>query len=392
MNKKKILVLSSLGGYGHIAAANTLKNLLGEDYEIDVVYPIKDLRFWKVPSGEQIYNFLLAKNLTRVINFMVRTFPETLFRNREKKLQKMIERHIDEKKPEILISVIPYTNYPASEAARTRAIPFLMITTDNDLKNWVFALEKRKVENFKVTIGHDLPTSKKRLLDCRVPEEAIETIGLPLRPDFFHTKSKKDLRQAYGIPKEKNVVLIMMGGMGAKSIFEYASVLAKVPLNVHLLVCTGRSEHLATKIKTIEADPTNTIEIIPFTDKVGELFAVSDLLLTKPGPGTINEAQQMKLPILIDRTRVPIFWEEANIDLVLRQKVGACIEQIEDAPAFVKQFLFDEQTKEAVARAYETIEQNRFAKRIQSLIEEMCGEHHQAEIVMTSRSFDPARL
>ena len=49
---KKILILSCLGGYGHIAATNTLKQLLGDEYEIETIYPIKELRIFGIPTGE----------------------------------------------------------------------------------------------------------------------------------------------------------------------------------------------------------------------------------------------------------------------------------------------------------------------------------------------------
>ncbi|NGX59295.1 MAG: Processive diacylglycerol beta-glucosyltransferase [Chlamydiae bacterium] len=384
--KKKLLILSCTGGYGHIAAANTLQTLLSDEYEMEVVYPIKDLRICKVPNGEAFYNYLLTNNLTPLTNWIVRTFPAKLFAQRSKKIKRMIETHISEKKIDCVISLIPFVDYPASEAARKMGIPFILVTTDNDLHNWAIDLDQKKHHQFKMTVGFDLPTSKGTMLAKNIPEEEIEVIGLPLRPEFLQMKSKEELRSEYEILQNKNVVLIMMGGTGARLSYQYLKAISQYSQNLHLIVCAGRSKKMAKKLKSIHPATGNTIDIIPFTEKVHELFALSDLILTKPGPGSINEAISCKLPILLDRIKPPVFWEEANIDLVLKYGIGACIRTVSEAPEMISRFLFDEQVRESVARAYEKVPVNQFADRIKPLLEEMMGQNLSGEVVMTSRS------
>jgi len=392
VSKKKLLILSSFGGYGHIAAASTIKKLSSNEYEIDVIYPIKELRLYKVPCGESLYNYALSKNWNRFTNIVVRTIPEKVFQNREEKTCQLIQKHIDEKNPDLVISLIPFINYPASEAARRCGIPYLLVTTDNDLHNWVYRLDKQTNPEFRVTIGSNLSTSKGALLEKGIPEEAIETIGLPLRPEFLQSKTKEELRGEYEIPENKSVVLLMMGGEGSRSIYQYAKTLAESPLNAHFVICTGRNGNLANKLKKIEPFPGNSIAIQPFTEKVDEVFALSDLIITKPGPGTINEARSLGLPILIDNIKPPLFWEQANIDMVLSQKIGACIQSMKEVPDLVKKYLYDEQTREEVIRAYKQIPQNKFATEIKQLIDEMCEEPLIGEVAVTSRSYSPNSL
>lgn len=386
MRKKKLLLLSSYGGYGHIAAANTLKKLLGETYDIEVVYPIKELRMFKLPAGENFYNWLISNNLNGLTNWVVRLLPAKLFANRTEKTTRLIRDHIQSKKADIVVSLIPFVNYPASEAARQCDVPFLVITTDNDLTNWVFNLEKMDVSKFKVTYGFDLETTKGLLTRKGISENAMEQLGLPLRPDFIDTEDKKTLRAKYEIPEGKNVVLIMMGGAGSRVTVKYVKALIARSMNLHVLVCAGRSRHLARKLKSLTPATGNALDVIPFTEKVHELLALSDLLLTKPGPGSINEAYALKLPILLDHTKPPLFWEQANIDLVMRDGVGACIDQIKDTPDLVGRFLFDEQTREQVLRAYEAVPENRFATAIPELIGEMLEVPATGEVVVTGRN------
>ncbi|MBS0629647.1 MAG: hypothetical protein JSS30_05420 [Verrucomicrobia bacterium] len=373
---KKILILSCLGGYGHVAATNTLKQLLGAEYEIETIYPIKELRIFGMPTGEEFYNYTLARNWTRFINWYAKVLAFPIFAQREQKAIGQIERHIQEKKPDIVISVLPFVNYPASEAARKSGVPFLLVTTDNDLYNWVFGLEKSRHENFRVTIGADLPTSKGLLLKHKVDQKAIETTGFPLRPNFFHCKAKEQLRQQYKIPLDKKVVLIVMGGVGGRCAYSYAKTIIESTPDVHLIVCAGRNKKLFAKLKKLGGDLT----VMPFTEKMDELFAMADLIITKPGPGTINEVLSVKVPLLVDRTKTPLFWEEVNIDWVTNLKVGSVVKSFRELPALVNKFLYDEGICAEVAQRYAQIPENHFADRIETLIQEMCGE----EVLQTS--------
>lgn len=390
MHKKKLLILSSYGGYGHGAAANALKSLLGHQYEIEIIYPIKELRIFGISSGEACYNFLIARNyLNPLTNILLKTPPTYIFRHRREKTRSIIQKHIEEKKPDLVISLIPLVNYPASEAARLCSTPFLIITIDHDLHIWAFELEKIQHPHFKVTIGDDLPTSKGKLLEHRVPKEAIETIGLPLRPEFTKAQNKELLRKKYQLPENKPVLLIMMGGVGGRSTLKYVKKLNRSLENLHFIVCTGRNKKLAQEAYQIAPLQGNSIQVMSFTEHVHELFAVADLLITKPGPGTLNEAFSQKLPILIDYTSVPIYWEKVNIDLVVSKKVGSFIPSFEKAPELVRQFLYDEQLREEVARAYRTFAPNQFGSKIKHLIEELCPEVLSGEVVMTSRNITP---
>lgn len=384
--KKKILILSSFGGYGHIAAANTLDTLLSREYEMEVIYPIKEIKLWKVPHGEGFYNYLLSNNMTSVANWVVRNMIGPMFIRRQPKMEGQIYAHIQKMKPDIVISLIPLVNYPASEAARKADIPFLLITTDNDLTNWAFSLRKKQPARFKATIGASLPTTIGIFREENIFDEEMEVTGLPLRPEFLDLRDKAELRKEYEISMEKPVVLLMMGGVGARLSYQYLKALAKSINGVHFIVCAGRNKGLTKRLEKIEPLEGSSIQVVPFTEKVHELFALSDLIVTKPGPGTINEAICCKLPILVDKINTPLFWEEANIDLVCNSNIGSCVSKIEEVAPLVKKYLFDEQTRETVIRAYKEMPKNHFASRIKPMIQEMIEASVPGELVMTSRS------
>jgi processive 1,2-diacylglycerol beta-glucosyltransferase len=389
--RKTILILSSTGGGGHIAAANTLQSLVGEEYDLKMVYPINQLRIWGVPSCEQFYNMMLRKSWIRSMNFIVRHLAPPIFRSRLGKIEKIISSYINTYDPDLIISLIPFVNYPASEAARKKEIPYLLVTTDNDLRNWAFELERLKHPQFKVTIGSDLPTTRDVLLKKNIPESAIETIGLPLRPDFIAQKDQEKLREEFSLPQDKAIILIMMGGAGSETAYEYTKKIGEMDLGAHLIVIAGRNKKLKKELEEVKLHPSNSLTVFGFTDRVSDIMAVSDVIITKPGPGTINEAIAMKLPILIDNTDISLFWERANVDMVMKYGVGQRIREFSQVKNLLTAYLKDSRTKELVEQSYVSAPSNQFHLRILGIIEEMIALREQSlseSSVATIQEFD----
>lgn len=370
--RKTILVLSSTGGGGHIAASNTLQKLIGEEYDLKTVYPINQLRIWGVPSCEQFYNMVLRKGWIRSMNFIVRHLaPPMIFRPRFGKIEKIVTSYINTYQPDLVISLIPFVNYPASEAARRKEIPYLLITTDNDLRHWALELERVKHPQFKVTIGCDLPTTKELLLKKNIPENAIETIGLPLRPDFIAQKDAKRLRKEFDLPLNKEIVLIMMGGAGGETAYAYAKKIGSMDLGAHIIIIAGRNHKLKKDVEQLRLHPSNSLTAFGYTDRVSDLMAVSNVIITKPGPGTINEALAMKLPILIDNTGISLYWERANVDMVVGNGVGQKIKEFNQIKGLLTTYLKDPKAKQALKKSYVTAPSNQFHLRIRQIIQEL---------------------
>jgi len=369
--KKKILLLCSAGGYGHVAAANTLKNLLSDQYEFKVIYPIDLLRIWGVKSGDQVYNWMLQGGWIRSVNIITKHLAPKIFRSRKRKIESLISRQIQQEQPDIVISLIPFINCPASEAARKQGIPYLIVTTDNDLRNWVHGLQGVSHPNFKVTVGSDLWCSREMLRKRNIPDSAIETIGFPVRPDFFEAKNREALCREYNIPSNKPVVMVMIGGQGGRAALSYAETIGASQLGVHLIVCSGKNKALANELQEVHLHATNSMTIMEFTDKVSDLMAISDLIITKAGPGSITEAMVMQVPILIDATSPILSWEKANIDLIMHYEIGDFIEDFDEVETLIREFLFDSELRQKMKGSYKKIPINRFNASIPSLVKEL---------------------
>lgn len=385
-NRKTILVLSSTGGGGHIVASEALQSILGDEYELKIVYPINQLRVWGIPSCEEIHNAILRRGWIRSWNFIVRHVAPPVLRSRKAKVEKIVDSYIHAYHPDLVISLIPFINYPASEAARKSDIPFLLITTDNDLKHWVHEMDKIKHQQMKVTIGTDLPSTREMLMKKNIPSHVIETIGLPLRPDFMSQKDRQKILDEFHLPASKDIVLIMMGGAGAAIAYDYAKKIGSLNLGTHLIVIAGRNKKLKKELEQIKLHPSNTLSAIGFTNRISDLMAISDVIITKPGPGTINEAIAMKLPMLIDNTHVSLFWERANVDIVMNYGIGQKVKKFSQLKDLLIPYLKDPETKQSLEKSFLNVPVNQFHLRIPEIIRELIALKGQNQVVTLEES------
>ncbi|MCI0381857.1 MAG: hypothetical protein L0207_02245 [Chlamydiae bacterium] len=367
---KKILVLSSRGGYGHVVAAKSLESLLPTHYALHIVYPINELKIWGVPSGESFYNALITNNWNRMTNFIVRNLAPPIFQARLDKTEKLIAQHIEEQKADLVISLIPFINYPASEAARKAGIPFLLITTDYDLHNFIYKLDQVIHPKFKMTVSSHLPAEIKIVLNRFVSVEVIEEIGLPLRPQFYSQRNKAELKEKYKIGRNQSVILLMFGGVGVKNLIPYTKEIAKCDLNTHIIICTGKNKNIISALQDIHVHPNNSIQIFPFTEEIPELMTISDLAIMKSGSISVTEAIAMKVPLFVDVTNAPLFWEKLNVDMISSFGIGGAIYQFSDLKKLL-QNLQNQGMINQMRSAFLKIPENQFNKKIVPLIEQM---------------------
>ena len=184
-------------------------------------------------------------------------------------------------------------------------------------------------------------------------------------------KDKQKIIDEFHLPSKKEIILIMMGGAGGDTAYEYAKKIGAMNLGVHLVVISGRNTKLKKDLEQLRLHPSNTLSAFGFTDRVSDLMAISDVIVTKPGPGTINEAIAMKLPILIDNTDTSLFWERANVDIVLKYGIGQRIKKFSQVNDLLTTYLKDSDARQNAVQSFFNVPANQFHLRIPQIIHEL---------------------
>lgn len=382
-NKKQLLILTSKGGFGHMAACDSLQSTLGEEYDITIVNPfeeiIEDLDIikkitLKKMDGEQFYNKILSSGWINFFNFNARHIVPFTTKRMSKLMEKRFLNYLKKTMPDLLISVIPVITLPASNAAWRLRIPYLMITLDYDLTMWLIGIKKAKHQNITITVADDY--TKEKFLTKKLPNHInkIHSIGVPIRKSFFDNRDLLAIKKEWQIPIDKPIVMILMGGAGSAQAYHFFKELAQFENPIHILVCMGRSTLIEKNIKKIHCNENVTYSCIPFTKKIPDLMAVSDLLITKPGPGTVTEAMLMKCPVLLDRTITTLFWEKKVFNLVRRHGIGDEIKSLSSLNKIVEGILYNSDKQSNIKNAFKKIKTYNFDKDIKKIIESLCNQ------------------
>lgn len=348
--KKDVLIFTSNGGGGHTAVANALKDYLKDRYNIKIVNffsevmssldTVRNFTFGKI-SSEDFYNFCLKYRFIKLVNVFT-TFGSWVLNSKYYSIEKAAYNFINKNipKPDLIISVIPMVNNVILSASKKLNIPFLVVTNDLNTINYINGIEKVDYSKFYYTLPFRDKDIVKIIENINIPKDQLFFSGFPLRPDFFNKKrDKNSVFKDFNIPKNKNKVMILMGGTGSYITYKYIKTLSKYKKPIHIIACLGKNENIAKSIDNIRLPKHITLSKIGFTDRIADLMSVSQVIITKSGPGSICEAIASGLPMIIDKTAEIIKWEKLNIDFVEKYKLGTVLYDIKNLNKEVEKIL-----------------------------------------------------
>jgi 1,2-diacylglycerol 3-beta-galactosyltransferase len=214
---------------------------------------------------------------------------------------------------DMIVSVHPVVNAPAMRALGEGHPPFITVVTD-------------------LVTTHAMWYSPRVDL-CIVPTEAafqrglkygmtpdqMQVIGLPVANRFCQPPGDPQaLRARLGWPQDRPVILLVGGGEGMGPLEQIADAIAEARLPAALIVIAGRNQSLKTRLEK-RAWPMPT-RIYGFVREMPDFMRAADILVTKAGPGTVSEAFNAGLPLVL-YSRLP-GQEDGNVTHVVSEGAG----------------------------------------------------------------------
>lgn len=379
IRKKRIVIFSSTGGGGHTAVSKGLKHYLKNEYDITIVNIFQevlssvdtlDMLTFGMISGEDFYNFCLRVRWTNLVGHFVRAGC-SYFAFRQKTIENLIADYFSSEKPDLIISVIPTVNAALLAVSERLDIPFLVLTNDLDTTNYVTGIQNPSYKKFRYTLPFDDPVLLEKIKQAGITKAHVVITGFPLRPEFFVAKDTLGIKKDFGVHPRRPVVMIFMGGAGSNATYRYVRKLTKMGLPFHILACLGRNENLKRNIQKILLPPHVSITIIGFTDRIADLMAIADVIITKPGPGSLCEALQSNVPMILDRTSATIWWEELNVNFMLNRGFAEVITDFNDLITVFPKYITNKAFREEVKQRMRDFKRERFNLKIKPLISDM---------------------
>ncbi len=341
----KILILSASVGSGHMRAAEAVQCALRETRP-EVQTKVVDVLDFAAPLFRRMYRegYLgLASAAPRAFGYFYDAFdrPGEAMPLREfargflqRRGMKDFVRYIKEEACDAAVNThfLPAEILADLKARGELRVPQTMVVTDFDAHRfWA----RRPCEHF---FAGSIPGAAS-LICCGVPAGDITVSGIPVHPVFSCLPYRTEALKSQALPGDRPVVLQMAGGDGLGAMEEIWKSLLSVERPLDLIAVAGRNAKARERIERVPVPARHRARVLGYTDKVQELMAASDLLVSKPGGLSVSEALSCGLPFAAIMT-IP-GQEKRNADFLLDHGAGIRIESPADLAGQVSALLED---------------------------------------------------
>ena len=336
---KKVLIMSASTGGGHNRAARAIKeelesrtidNMSIECEIVDSLKLVNNTMDKVISRGYEKSALYTPKAYGSVYRFSETTIAS---KNEFKTnpltslMARKFKHLLNESTPDLIIGTHPFPMIALSTLKKNNNIhslsrsesfykstkvdipPMISVLTDYTTHStWI----QNEIDYY--IVGHEYV--KELLVYEGVDSEKVKAFGIPVEKSFLSHRDRETVLTELGLSPEKLTVLLMGGSFGAGNIIETLEDLIAIDRDFQILVITGRNEHLKDKLsKMLDSTIHNkNICLLGYTNKMNDILASIDVLISKPGGLTTTEALLNDVPMI-----VPYFipgQEEENLDFL----------------------------------------------------------------------------
>jgi len=169
--------------------------------------------------------------------------------------------------------------------------------------------------------------------------EVFQTSGMILRPEFYSLPclEKGEERKRLGLDPDLPTGLVLFGSEGSNAMFPIAQDLGNSASDLQLILICGRNRSLEERLKRLKT--RNRMLIEGFTKEIPRYMQLADFFVGKPGPGSISEALQMGLPVIVERNAWTLPQELYNTAWVAEQGFGVVLRNFRGIDRAVQELL-----------------------------------------------------
>ena len=332
------LVYFNAGG-GHLASAQALSGALqaqdaGWQVRLVNLFELLDpqQRFRKLTGSapEDWYNRRLARGWTLGMAQELKLL-QGLIRLLHPKLTRQLQQHWLRTEPDILVSLIPNFNRALYDSLNSSlpGRPYVTVLTDLADLPPHFWIEPGQAQHF-------ICGTPRAVEQARAPGHDADRIhatsGMIIRPDFYRPRlsDRAQERIRHGLDPQRETGIVMFGGHGSKAMLGIARQLADQQL---ILVC-GHNRALARQLRAEPAAAPRLV--VEFSRDIPYYMQLADYFIGKPGPGSLSEAVQQGLPVIVVDNAWTMPQERYNADWVREHGLGVVHDSLRTLAAAVR--------------------------------------------------------
>ena len=318
------LVYFNAGG-GHRAAAQALESVIRDaaiPWQLRLVnlMEVLDPRdVFRKATGlgpEDLYNGRLRRGWTLGLAQELKLL-QGLIRLFHRPMTQQLRRHWLRSRPDLVVSLVPNFNRTMFQSlnAALPGVPYVTILTDLADYPPNFWIEPGQAQH--LICG--TPKAVEQARAAGYPEARIHaTSGMIIRPDFYRASDieRGPERRKLGLDPDRTTGLVLFGGHGSAAMQGIARALDDTQL---ILIC-GHNRVLAQRLRAMSFSAPRLV--VEFSTEIRRFMQLSDFFIGKPGPGSLSEAVQQRLPVIVARNSWTMPQERYNTQWVRENHYG----------------------------------------------------------------------
>jgi 1,2-diacylglycerol 3-beta-galactosyltransferase len=348
---RKLTIVFHHAGGGHRSAAEAVRSILTTqnqssqhqpwDVELLDIQELLDrldlIRRFTGIRIQDVYNQILRRGWTRFTPQLLRILQATIWVYHSP-ITKVLREYWQQHPTDLVLSVIPHFNREIAESLEVngqKRWPFVTLITDLAVYPPHFWIER---SSEYIIAGTERARAQAVAMGLS-SDHIFLTSGMVLKPKFYDTQSieftasnRLAERERLGLERDCRTGIVLFGGHGSSVMIDIVKRLDQSRADVQLILICGHNQKLEAGIKAL---PTRKPKLVlGFTQNVEHYMGLADFFIGKPGPGSISEALQFHLPVIVECNNKTLPQERYNAEWVAENGFGIVVPSFRDiAPA-----------------------------------------------------------
>ena len=135
------------------------------------------------------------------------------------------------------------------------------------------------------------------LVAAGAPASRVVTTGQPIDPVLACLPDRESARETLGINQNAFQLLVLLGGTGLGNPDRILAEVLKIQHELEVVIITGRNQSLEAHLRN-RFEGSSHVRVLGWVENIQEWMVASDLMVSKPGGGTLTEGFACGLPML----------------------------------------------------------------------------------------------
>ena len=342
---RKLTIVFHHAGGGHRSAAEALRDVLARNqcpWEVtllnlqDLLDPLDIMRQATGVRIEDTYNLILRKGWTRFTPQLL-VLLQGVIRISHARVVRLLRAYWSEHPADLVLSVIPHFNRALAVSLRRNGENTTFVTLLTDLADYPphFWIEP---ESQYIIVGTD-HAREQALAMGHSPNRILQASGMILKPRFYERKTVDvvEERKRLGLEPNRPTGVVLFGGHGSRVMVDIVRRLDRCRREVQLILLCGHNQPLAARLNDLKSRTRIVVE--GFTLNVDYYMSLADFFIGKPGPGSISEALQFHLPVIVEANARTLPQERYNAEWITEKGFGIVVPSFRGIASAVERLL-----------------------------------------------------